>query len=415
MPLPAVLVNRTDGGLGRKASNADGISGIIIGVNAAYGMLTQNAKFTTLAEAEAFGITEAKDRTARVLVWHHLREYFRFSQSPINVRLFVQPAIGGAVTGPITYSDILSPAGTHAPGLLAFGGGEIRQLAVAMNPDMVTYQPTATSSGGLDSNVAAGIAQGQALAVAADADNRPILVVMEGRSFSGTLSALADLRALNADRVAVYLGHDPQIRGLDVLYGQSAMVGTLLGVISRSAVHENVGWVAKNDLSSQAQGFYLDAMLSGGHLVSALAGSLDGAHDKGYIFPRRFVGRPGVYLNDDPTAVASTSDFSQVRYCRTVDKAKRGVYAAYLPFVNSPIYLAPDGTIAPGDVTNLENVAEGVLRDMKAAGEISAFDVFIDPAQPVLSTNTINVRLAVVPVGCASRIVAQIGFTTSIA
>lgn len=415
MALPQVTISRTDGGLGRKAPSADGISGIIIGVNAAYGISTQNFKCTTLAEAEAFGITEAKDKSSRVLVWHHIREYFRFSKSTLYVRVILQPAIGGAVTGPVTYSDMLSPTGTHAPGLLAFAAGEIRQLGVVMNPDFATYQPTATSSGGLDSNVAAGIAQGQALALAADADNRPILVVLEGRSFSGTLSALADLRALAADRVAVFLGADPAVKALDVAFDKSAMVGTGLGVISRAGVHENVGWVAKNDLADQAQGLYLDAMLSGGYLLSTLTGSLDSAHDKGYIFPRRFVGQAGVFLNDDPTCAPVTSDFSQVRYCRTVDKAKRGAYAAYLPFINVPIYLQPDGTIAPGDVANLENVAEGVLREMQAAGEISAFDVFLDPAQPVLATGNVNVRIAIVPVGCANRITIPIGFTTSIA
>lgn len=416
MPLPAVIVSRTDGGLGRKALSADGISGLVIGFNAAYtGMTTMNWKFGSLAEAEAAGITEALDRSARVLVWHHVREFFRFSQSTLYVRTVLQPAIGGAVAAPVTYADMLSPTGTHAPSLLNFAGGDIRQLAVVMNPDIPTYQPTSTLSGGLDVHVAAGIAQGQALAVAADSDNRPLLVLVEGRNFGGTLSALTNLRTLNADRVAVYIGHEPKTRGLDVAYGWSAMVGTALGLVSKAGVHENIGWVSKFGLTDAAQGLYLDAMLSAGTLTSSLVGGMDSTHDKGYIFPRTFPGRAGVYANDDPTCGAATSDFSQIRYCRTVDKAKRGVYNAYVPYVNSPIYLAPDGTMTPGDVASLENVAKGVLRDMQAAGEISAYDVYIDPAQPLLSTNNVNVRIAIVPVGCASKITVVVGFTTKIA
>lgn len=414
MPLPAVIVSRTDGGLGRKAPSQDGISGLIVGFNAAYtGLITKNWKFGSLAEAEAAGITEALDRSARVLVWHHIREFFRFSQSTLYVRTVLQPAIGGAVTAPITYSDMLSPSGTHAPSLLAFASGEIRQLAVVMNPDAATYQPTATTSGGLDSHVAAGIAQGQALALAADADNRPILVVLEGRNFGGTLSTLTDLRTLNADRVAVFIGHDPLVRGLDSVYNWSAMAGTALGLIAKAGVHENIGWVSKFNLTDAAQGLYPDAMLSAGTLVSGL-GNMDSTHDKGYIFPRRFTGRAGVFVNDDPTCGAATSDFSQIRYCRTVDKAKRGCYLAYLDFVNSPIYLASDGTILPGDVRTIENAAESVLRTMQASGEISAFDVFVDPAQPVLATGNVNVRIAIVPVGCANRITIPIGFTPKI-
>lgn len=413
MPFPGVFVSRTDGGLGRKAPSEDGISGLIIGLPAVYGIAQGNFKFGSLDEAETAGFTESKDITHRVSVWWHIREYFRFTTSVLHVRAVLQLPIGGAVLGPVSYSDMLSPSGTHAPALLATAYGQIRQLGVVMNPDFSTYTPA--SAGGLDSLVAAGISQGQALAMSMDAISQPLLVVVEGRNFSGTASALTDLRTLAADRTCVALGLDPAWKVKDVRFEPSANTGTVLGMIASKAVHENIGWVATSNLQNIASGFYLDAMFSGGSLASAQsAANLASIHDKGYIMPRRFVDTAGIFLNDDPTAGPATSDFSQVRYCRVADKAKRNVNKAMVPLVNQPLYLNADGTLQQGDVDSIEAVAGAPLAAMAAAGEISNYDVFVDPAQDVLSSNVVNTRIAVQPVGCASSIIVTIAYTATI-
>lgn len=413
MALPGVIIARRDGGLGRKAPSEDGISGLIVGVPPIYGIATGNFTFGSLDEAETAGFTAAKDITHRTVVWWHIKEFFRQSSSVLHVRAVTQPIIGGAITGPISYADLLNPTGTHAPALLAHANGTIRQLAVVMNPDYATYTPA--SAGGLDSLVAAGISQGQALAVAMDAVNQPLLVIIEGRNFSGVASALTDLRTLAADRVCVAIGLDPERKVKDVQFIPSGNPGTVLGMIASKPVHQNIGWVGTSNIQDVAAGYYLDAMFSGGTLASAQsAANLASIHDKGYIFPRRFVDVAGVFLNDDPTAGPATSDFSQVRYCRTADKAKRNSYRALVPLVNQPLYLNADGTLSKGDVDAIEAVVGAPLEAMLAAGEISGYDTFLDPAQNVLSNNTVNIRVAIQPVGCASFINVQIGFTPTL-
>ena len=47
-------------------------------------------------------------------------------------------------------------------------------------------------------------------------------------------------------------------------------------------------------------------------------------------------------------------------------------------------------------------------------GELSAFEVLIDPNQPVLSTGTLVLTIKLVPIGIANQIIVNIGFTTQI-
>lgn len=43
-------------------------------------------------------------------------------------------------------------------------------------------------------------------------------------------------------------------------------------------------------------------------------------HDAGYIFYRTFIGKNGYYLNDDPTAVATTDDYHRLSLTRVSKK-----------------------------------------------------------------------------------------------
>jgi hypothetical protein len=47
-------------------------------------------------------------------------------------------------------------------------------------------------------------------------------------------------------------------------------------------------------------------------------------------------------------------------------------------------------------------------------GELSAFEVLIDPDQPILSTGNLIITLKLVPIGIANQITVYIGFTTQI-
>ena len=47
-------------------------------------------------------------------------------------------------------------------------------------------------------------------------------------------------------------------------------------------------------------------------------------------------------------------------------------------------------------------------------GELSAFDVLIDPNQPVLSTGKLIITIKLVPIGIANDITIYVGFTNKI-
>ena len=48
------------------------------------------------------------------------------------------------------------------------------------------------------------------------------------------------------------------------------------------------------------------------------------------------------------------------------------------------------------------------------ANEISAYETIIDPAQNVLSTNTLEITVKILPLGVADFITINIGFTTTL-
>ena len=187
-----------------------------------------------------------------------------------------------------------------------------------------------------------------------------------------------------------------------------------MGVVSKSLVHENIGWVGKFNVSD---GTELEVpAFANGSLLSALTDVLvDGLNTKGYIFLRNFVGLAGTYINDSHTAVAITSDYADIEKGRSIDKCVRLVYAALLPRLNSPVYPdATTGKISRASIKELETLCEAPIRQMVANGELTAGKAYIDPNQNVLATSTVNITLKLVPVGVARNINVSIGYTVKL-
>jgi hypothetical protein len=137
--------------------------------------------------------------------------------------------------------------------------------------------------------------------------------------------------------------------------------------------------------------------------------------DKGYLFMRKFVGLDGTYMNEAFTLDERTSDFAKIQNVRTMQKATRVLRKTLLPELNSPIRIEPaTGEIAPDVATYLEGICENTLDAMVANNEISGYKVSIDPAQPVLSTGLIEVKVLIVPYGSADNIEVSIGFAVKV-
>lgn len=387
MPLNDVRFVTTAGGLGRLPAEKDYVSGIFIGLaNTPAGWTNAlGKKYLSLREAEADGIVDGNADFG--LLWYFIREFFRVAGAS---ELYVIDAANGGFT---------------AQNVFNLTGGELRQVA--------WY--TATAYAG----IVAQVGTIKTFSNALDALYAPCVFVTnvkdEVTAVDGT--SQPDLRAAAAPTVSVLISGDGTGKGFEIADDLSInyvpALGTVLGMMARAKVHENVGWVAQFNLAEGAE--LQDAILSNAAAYNTVAAAvLDTLNTKGYLFLRRHVGVTGTYVNDTHTAEAATSDYAYIENNRTVQKAKRLLRTSLIPQLMSPLTVDADGKLSADTVKFFENLASRPLERMVSAGELSAQQVIIDPDQDVLATSTLSIQVNLVPRGVARTIEVTIGFTVSL-
>ena len=200
-------------------------------------------------------------------------------------------------------------------------------------------------------------------------------------------------------------------------------LGAVMGAIARAGVHESIAWVKQFNLFTDhfqeiELGFgdiNLDEaeenFLSLNRYESLSPSLLDELDDKGYIFPIKYAGREnGIYISKDQTC--STGDYRTIARNRTINKSRRAVREALLPYVNSPLMVNPStGYLAPSKITSFKTLVGDILAKMQAAQEISGYAVTIDANQNVLVDDTLRISYVIVPVGVAVKIYVEEGLS----
>ena len=199
-------------------------------------------------------------------------------------------------------------------------------------------------------------------------------------------------------------------------------LGAVMGAIARANVHESVAWVKTFNLfDDNFQDIELgfgdinltseDEFVSLNMYESLSPVLLDDLDEKGYIFPMRYAGRKnGIYISKDQTC--SAGDYRTIARNRTINKSRRAVRAALLPYVNSPLMVNPStGFLAPSKITAFKTLIGDILNKMQAAQEISGYAVNIDPNQNVLVDDMLRISYAIVPVGVATKIYVEEGLS----
>lgn len=403
--LPDVQISLGEGGLGRTDLNKDGISGFILqGVATSQLALDTSVLLLSPKDAVALGLDAAYDDANSVLVYYHISEFFRLSPSgQLWIRL---------VANTVSLADMVDKNNPHAQQLLIDANGDINTLSGIMNP-ATSYTPA--NSGGLDADVLAAVAKAQQLADSEFALHRPVFIVIEGRGFNGTAAAATDLRALASKNVCVVIAQDLTIASAKPIYATHAAVGTLAGAISAARVSECIGWIQFFNILSAADSRFLSPGLSSNLGLSAYNDAdLSALNDKGFIFGRRLVGNSGVYFNNSHTCTLITSDYAYIENTRTINKAVREVYKALQPRINSPLKVGAGGKLAPEVIKGFESLCNRPLDIMKSNEEASDGATWIDPNQNVLQSSKLKVRIRIIPIGKASFIEVEIGFSTTI-
>lgn len=405
-----IVINRTNGGLGRRNPSQDAISGMVIST-AAYdsNLVNKVLEINSLTDALAQGITPQKDTTHATKVYAEVAEFYRLAP---GVKLFLMVLNTSA-----TLTQVADKAvATNLVKLLrsAEANGRIRQVAIGAD-DAVSASfgdiLTRTVAGPVISFTGA-VVKAQALALEEEQLKRPVHILVEGKHFTGTGSNALDLREANCNLVSVCINKN----NFPTNTAKNAGIGTVLGMIARRKVNECIGYVGEESSpingNIQDEQNYINPKLSSDLAISSYNETDWTQLDlKGYIFPKTFAGRVGVFLNDSHTCALKSDDYSTIENVRVIQKAIRTAYAALVPYINSTIKINDDGTLPQTVCSHFQNVVNvAIRRDMASVDEISSVDSFVDPNQNLLATSEINVEIEIVPTGVARKIIVPIGF-----
>lgn len=390
MALPKINITLSNGALGLAIPTNDALSGMILQGPEPSGVSLLTPKLlTSVEDAEALGIDADYDTDNSVAAYKAIKEFYDSALNGAQLWIMV-------VSQAVSMTDAFDVTETdYAVKLLNAASGGIRMLTMVRNP-AGGYSPTVTNA--IDADVETAITKAQALAVAYQAEYKPVRIILPAYAYDDTAADLPDLKALTANRVAVLLG--------DTKSGTTAAVGVLLGRLASDPVQRNPGRVKTGALPITAGYIGTSTVEDAGNDVSTI-------HDKGFITLRRHVGFSGYYFTDDPTATSATDDYNSFARGRVLDKA---IFLAYTTYVNElldEIQIDPaTGKMPRQQIKYLQTIAESAINTaMTAAGEISGVDVQVDPDQNVLSTSKVCVKLRLTVLGYAKTIEIELGFS----
>lgn len=349
---------------------------------------------------------------------YHIREFFRMSGNVDgNGKLYVMFADCSASWDAI---DVMQRV----------AGGTINQLGVW------TEQPLWKLNGAEEKynlNIVKTL-NGKAVAMADQ--HQPLSIVLSANP-SNTGSNTSEGKQINLNKIPTAICESSRI---SVIFGQArsskvlmmqkrnanntpiGFIGAMLGAIARANVQESVAWVKMFNLfDDEFQDIELgfgdinltadDEFVSLNMYESLSPVLLDDMDEKGYIFPMKYAGREnGIYISKDQTC--SVGDYRTIARNRTINKSRRAVRAALLPYVNSPLLVNPaTGFLAPSKISAFKTLIGDILAKMQTAQEISGYAVNIDANQNVLIDDTLRISYVIVPVGVATKIYVEEGLS----
>ncbi len=349
---------------------------------------------------------------------YHIREFFRMSGNiDGNGKLYVMFADCSSDWDAV---EIIQRA----------SGGSINQLGIW------TEQPLWKLNGAAEKYNLNIVKSLNDKAVGLASQNQPLSIILSANP-SNTGANTTDGKQINLSKIPTCICESSRI---SVIFGQAkneqvsmmqkrninntpvGFLGSVMGAVAKANVQESIAWVKQfnlfaDDFQEIELGFGdinltgEDEFVSLNQYESLSPVLLDELDDKGYIFPIKYAGKEnGIYISKDQTC--STGDFRTIARNRTINKSRRAVRQALLPYVNSPLMVNPStGFLAASKITAFKTLIGDILAQMKSAQEISGYSVNIDASQNVLVNDTLKISYVIVPVGVATRIYVEEGLS----
>lgn len=443
MALGNVVIKTTDSNIPRgTASGNEKVTGLLFDVSlqpelftAGYGknnegnLALNDVVYVTSRKSanQDFGIIErvsaTEDEENNVNFYHgipayHIREFFRMSGNiDGNGKLYVMFADCSQNWDAVDIMQRVS-------------GGTINQLGI------YTEQPLWRQNGAEEKYTLNLVKSVNDKAVAMAEQHQPLSIILAANC-SNTGADTAEGKKIDLNKIPTAICESSRT---SVIFGQArstlvstmqkanknntpvGFLGAMLGCLAKANVQESVAWVKQfnlfnDDFQSIELGFGDINQADGDEFVSLNAYEslsptlLDDLDDKGYIFLIKYAGREnGIYISKDQTC--SDGDFRTIARNRTINKSRRAVRSALLPYVNSPLMVNPTtGFLAPSKITAFKTLIGDILKKMQSDQEISGYSVNIDANQNVLVDDTLRISYVIVPVGVAVKIYVEEGLS----
>lgn len=388
--LSEITVNKGSSGLGRRASQEDGVSALVFyNDTLPSGFATTDRVKQVFSEDEAIALGIVEGSANHDVEHYHVSEFFRLNPSgSLYIGYFDVP--GGAYD----YAEVqtmqtaalgkINLFGVYAPG---------RPLATA---EITALQTIMTALG---------------------AANEPAVAFL-ANDVTGVadLATIIDARTVTAPDVSVRVGEDNDGRGASIAgtLGTSVTdLGAILGAESKSSVAQSIALPESFNLAGAE---LTEPGFANGQAYREISATLAAqVKDKGLgIIRDRLPGISGTYAERVPMAVPASNDFAFIENRRVIHKAHRLLVAIYAPKLNTSVLLNSDGTLSDFFIESFRNIGLAQLDGMVEAGELSDRAIDIDPDQDISSTSNLTISARLLPLGVAEFITININLVPEI-
>lgn len=431
MALGNVIMTDTDGNIGGKApSSTEKVCGLLFDISAQADFWTKGAglaladtlknnvvELNSLEDAEKIGITAYTgelddDNISKDLLcgvpYYHIKHFFTLAGG--TGRLFVMFADCSA-----NWNAIIDMQKAAHGVINQFGVWTEKSLWKKTDPSAPTYSIQLV--GDLES-VAENLA---------NTYNSPASILLCANSAKVATTSNTEAKivwsmiptcVIDARYVTVLLGQglDSDVSAMQASLTSCTPVGCVgaaLGCLTQAGVAESIGWVQNFDLINYFPDIefgFGDVTLSEKKLTnttkysSLSAPQLDSLDELGYVFLVKYNGLEGhVYFSGDQTC--SKGDYRTIARNRAINKSRRSVRIALLPYVNAPMKVDPStGYLSTAQGTIFTNIVTDILQAMVNAEEISGFSVTIPANQSILKNDKLLIQYKLIPIGTSKTI-----------
>jgi len=381
MYLPRVIVTYSNGNLLKAIDAIDGIGGIVETVNT-IGLIGVPAQVFNLKDAVTKGYTELDEPA----MYRQVKEFYDEVAGDQELWL-MGTAETMSMSGALDYQDE-----EGAKKLIRVSNGKVRLLGVCRVPD-AGYD---AGNAYFDADLEGAILKANTFCQAQLDALVPLRVLIEGRVVNEDSLDRFEPKTASVGFAGVVVGGSAN--------DGSASVGTALGRAVKYAAQIKIGKVANGPLS-------ISTIYIGTKLLKDV-NYLDVLHGSGVISFMNHPSKAGFYFGID--RMASTDDYRLLAFGRVVDKAAIIAAATYVEELEGEAEVDDNGNISELELKHLEGqLAQQVKANM--ANQISGISIYIDPAQDIIETGKLMIKVRVRPMGYKSFITVDLGLTAAVA